>query len=488
MFMAKNYDEKTRRKILTGNVWSIVLSITLPLFLYQFINSFYSLIDQIMVANISSESVSAVATISQIKSLISSLGAGIAGGGAIIVSRLYGAGKIDEARKNANVVFTIDLVLLVLVLLCIPFSDGILRLAQVPDDLIKISSTYFRLQLIEQGVIIFNNLFISIEKSKGNTKIILISNLILMFVKLSLNALFIYGLQVDNLVYVEIASLFAQTIMLVIGLYRLFSKNNIFRIHHKEFSLKWSYVRKIIAISLPLFLGKFVISLGKVSVNAMCKAYGSLTVGALGISNTMTGLITNPGTAFEDSESSLISQNLGNRNMKRTLQIFLRSAIFMAIWSCLGFICVRFLFEDQIVNLFNTKNDSPEFVQMIKDIFFYDCLTIPALAINSVILGLLYGYGQTKIATVNNLLRIITRISTLAYLQKFHPEIGSAAAGISMGISNIAIAIFALILLTFFLFRTKIKGYKGMHFTDKEPEMVEVNGILINKGNLTNEN
>ena len=55
-----------------------------------------------------------------------------------------------------------------------------------------------------------------------------------------------------------------------------------------------------------------------------------------------------------------------------------------------------------------------------------------------------------------------------------------------MGISNIAIALFAIIFLVIFLLKTKAKGYKGMKFTDKEPEFCEVNGILVNKEDANN--
>jgi Na+-driven multidrug efflux pump len=147
---------------------------------------------------------------------------------------------------------------------------------------------------------------------------------------------------------------------------------------------------------------------------------------------------------------------------------------------------VRVFFQDEIISLFNLKNDSAEFVLMIKEIFYYDCITIPALAFNTAVLGILYGYGQTVLATINNFLRIAIRIGTLWYLQSFHPEIGHEAAGISMGISNVAIAIIAVLCLVFFLLKVKIKGYKGMKFSDPEPEMVEVNGVLINKKEMKN--
>lgn len=472
-------DEQKRRQILTGDLWKVVFSITFPLFLYQFISSFYTIIDQIMVANIGQDSVSAVATISQIKQLISSLGMGLAGGGAIIVARLYGAGKIDEAKKNANVIFTLGLILAAFIIVLLPFSKGILILCQVPDDLIAISTGYFTLQLIEQLLMVFNSIFIELEKSKGSTRIIFISNIILMVVKLTFNSIFVYGFKVDNLIYIEIASLLAQGSMFAIALYHLFRRKNIFRITFKELSLKWRYVKKILIYSFPIFLGKFVISLGKVTVNGMCKIYGSLTVGALGISNNICGLITNAGGSIEGSESSIVSQNLGNKNMKRTIKTFLVSCSYIFVWTIIGYLCVRVFFEDPIISLFNTKNTSPDFVNTIKDIFYYDSLSIPALAINSVILGLLYGYGQTFLATVNNILRIATRILTLWILQTYYPSMGSEAAGISMGISNIVIAIFAIIFFIIFIIITKKKGYKGMHFSDPEPQMEEVDGVLV---------
>ena len=121
-----NKNERIRRSILTGNLWKTVIYITLPLFFYQFINSFYTLVDQIMVAQIGDSSVSAVATIAQIKMLLTSLGLGLAGGGAIVVAKLYGAGHIEEAKKNANTVFILGLFIIALdIFIFLPFSDVI---------------------------------------------------------------------------------------------------------------------------------------------------------------------------------------------------------------------------------------------------------------------------------------------------------------------------------------------------------------------------
>ncbi|UKI49008.1 MAG: hypothetical protein L6U99_09410 [Clostridium sp.] len=62
-------------------------------------------LDSIICSAISASSVTTVSALSQVKNALSAFGAGIAGGGAIIVARHYGAGRIEEAKKNSAVLF-----------------------------------------------------------------------------------------------------------------------------------------------------------------------------------------------------------------------------------------------------------------------------------------------------------------------------------------------------------------------------------------------
>ena len=64
--MAK-VDEKRRLEILNGNMWKIIIAICAPLFIYNLFNSLYSLVDSIFANEISTDSVSSVAALGQIK-------------------------------------------------------------------------------------------------------------------------------------------------------------------------------------------------------------------------------------------------------------------------------------------------------------------------------------------------------------------------------------------------------------------------------------
>ena len=466
--MISEKDLKRRDKILNGNLLSTIIGICAPIFLYNLFNSFYAIIDAVVVAKINPTSVSAVASLSQIQHLLSSLGAGLAAGGGIIVARHFGAGNMERARYNSNQTIALsNIVIAVLLCVCIPCAMPIMKLSGVPDELITIGTSYFIVQIITLAFMFYNSVFMAMQKAKGNTQIMFWLNIFVMIIKLSLSIVFVWVMELLDIVWVAVATLIGQMVMFAILLSMMLKKDNVFAIKLEEFKLEKRGIKEILAMSFPIFLGKFIFSFGKVSVNAMCKAYGPLVVGALGVSNNINGMVTTPINSFEEGTSTIISQNIGANNLRRAIKTFRYSFVLATGLGILGYILVRFVCQDQIINLYN-QNSSAEnaemFLAMIKSINRYDSLSILALAVNSAVLGVLYGFGQTKLTMVLNISRVfVFRIPVLWYLQTFHKEIGAEAAGISMGISNICITIASLSCLAYFLYRLKKKGYQNMN-------------------------
>ena len=481
--MISEKDRLRRERILNGNLLGAIVSICAPLFLYNLFNSFYSVIDAVVVARIDPTSVSAVAMLSQINHLLSSLGAGVAAGGGIIVARLFGAGDMDDARFHSNQIISLSgIIVAILLAVCLPLSLPIMRFSGVPDELIAIGTGYFVVQIITLAFMFFNSVFMAMQKAKGNTKIMFWLNILVMIIKLSLSLLFIWVMEMRDIMWVAIATMIGQAVMFGILLFMMLDKNNVFIIRPDEFKLKMSVCKRIFAISFPIFLGKFIFSFGKVSVNGMCKEYGPLVVGALGVSNNMNGLATTPINSFEEGSSTVISQNLGAGNNKRALKTFKYTLIMATALGILGYVLIRFLLQDQIINLYNQNEmaeGAAEFLDLIKSIHRYDSLSILALAVNAAVLGVLYGYGKTKMTMVLNISRVfLFRIPILWYFQTFHKEIGAEAAGISMGISNICIALASILCLVIFLLKNK-------HLmTDAKSSEVEVPLVTAEGTNL----
>lgn len=474
--------EKRRRMILSGNMAKTLLAIILPLAIYQLFNSTYTLVDQIICAQISTTAQNAVSSISQIKNTISAFGGGLAAGGAVIVSRYYGAGKVSNARHASSNLFFMAFVMSgLLCLLFIPLAKPIMQLCQIAPQSIEIGVGYFRLQLLELAFVSINSVFIGLEKAKGNSRIILYLNLAVLVLKLGLTASFVFWWDFKDIIYVELSTIIAQSALTIIALFVLFGKRNILRLSLKMIYPKKEYVLPILKLSIPIFLGKFVMSLGKVVVNGICGGYWNevtdgLIVGTLGVSNNICGMITSPTNTFEEGESTVVSQNLGNKNMKRAIKAFIYTIIGVTVVSMTGYILMRFVFIDQIVNLFTSSDEkSAEYITMVKEIFVWDSLSIPTLGITAAVLGLLYGFGQTGLSTILNLSRIGSRIIFLITIHSINPSLSpTLCAGLSMGISNTIILLVSILFLVIFLIKIKKKGYQGMHLTDPEPEVSEL--------------
>lgn len=475
-----NKQIERRKLILSGNIWKTILIICFPIALYQFINSLSTVVDQIITANISPAASNAVGSIAQLKNCLSAFGAGLASGGAVLVARFYGAGNLKEARHISGNILLLSLILSAsIILIFLPLAVPLMRLCQISETAISIGSTYFRLQLFELVFVSINSIFIGLEKAKGNSRLILFLNLLILGLKIVLTALFVYVFKVEDIAYIELATIISQVLLSIIGLILIFKKSNILKVSLSDLKPKASYMKDILILSIPIFFGKFVMNIGKVSVNALCGYYYNvstfdLIVGALGISNNISGLVTGMTTTFEESESSIVSQNLGNKNLKRPLKVFVRLAFIAIIISVIGYVLTRFVFIDVLVSMFNSSGDEmgAYYSDMIKEIYEFDSLSILALGLCSAVLGLLYGFGKTFLASILNFSRIGVRILTIIIFHYAFPTLsGPRVAGIAMGISNGTIFLLSIIFFVIFYIGLKRHGYRDMHIGDPEPDV-----------------
>lgn len=447
-------EEKKRQYMLNGNELAVLFYIALPLVFYNSINQIFQFIDTLIASNIGSATVSIVAFIQQLHTMLGAIGQGLAIGGGIIIARHYGAGNMEKVSKNISTIFFAALFVgSVILLIFIPFAEPFLRLCNMPEELIEEGIAYFIIEIIALVSMFINTIYLSTEKAKGNTKRIFIYNMMVVTIKTTLNILLVYGLHLEDILVLASATLLAHSTLTIIALVKLLNKKNPFKISLKNTSFTKEYLLPLINLSLPIFLEKFVFSFGKVIVNSMSASYGSMVVGALGVSNRIGGLATNPPTGFQEAEATLISQNIGNNNTKRAINFFKMTILTNLVFSSIVFF-IMITFKENLIALF-AKGD-PLFAQEIRSIYSYEMYASVLIALSASVMGLLYGFGYTKISMILNIVRLfIFRIPPLWIIQNF-TNIGTEGVGIAMLISNGLIGITATI-VAFILVR-KIKN------------------------------
>lgn len=429
-----NIEKELERRdfILNGNPYRVIFSIALPLVFYSSLSQIFQFIDTLIATNMSSSVISTVSFISQIHSMLTALTSGLALGGGIIISRSFGSGDMRAVREKISTLFFLVLFIGGAILaLVIPFAEPFLRFMRMPEDLLKEGVPYFILEMIGLIFLFINTVYISIEKSRGNTKKIFLYNMCVLSIKTSMNIFFVKVLH-GNMFMLPISTICAQGFLTIIALINLTSKKNPFQISIKACRFKKDFLFPLTSLALPVFLEKFVFSFGKVLVNSMCAFYGSTVVGALGVSNRLGGLSTNPPSGFQEAETAIISQNLGAKNVKRALGAFYRVFLINLVLSCAIFILTG-VFKEQIIELF-AKGD-PVFADEVRKIYSYERLDAILVSMNTSVMGLLYGFGKTKISMVLNMVRLfIYRIPSLFIMMRMN--IGIEAVGIAMLISN----------------------------------------------------
>ena len=449
-------ENKRRNYILNGNLWKVVMTLSAPLALYGLFNYLYGFFDLIIVSSIGGNEVASVVFIDEIKQAIIAFGAGIATAGTVIVARHYGAGRINEARANANTAFVLaGLISGALVVLTLLFGELILRLLNAPEEIIQTGLSYFNVQMITTSLMALNAVFIGLEKAKGNTFFILILNIIAMMIKLILSLIFVFALG-KGMQYVAIATLIAQALLLFVAIIMMIQPKNTFQLSFQQIRLKKTYIMPIILLALPVFTGKFLFSMGKVLVNSTAAFYGTAAVAAFGIAMKIGGAPGSLAIVFEESEATIVSQNLGNGKLKRAMKTYLIAHVYAFTIGLIGLWIVSNTIES-LLPLF-TSNQDPHFKQMILDIYFWEKFSVLTSSSIAVITGLFIGFRFTKISFFINIIRLfVFRLPVLLILRYY--DVSYIALGYTMFISNFLTMLVAFVLLGIFYHRIRLNGY-----------------------------
>lgn len=427
---------------LNAPMWKVVLNIGTPLALYQGLSMLFTFLDTMMASHISQESVSAVAYLNQLQLLLSAVGGGLAVGAGIQISLAYGQGDLGLVRRRVSSLYAISLGLGLLMLgLILPFTGGFLRLAGTPPELIAVGSRYFMVQLFVMVVNFLNGVYIAVERARGNARRIFVLNLLVILVKLSLTALFVYGFH-GTLTMIAVASLISELVLFAFAVRYSLIGENAFSFSPGAVTLSRPVTEPMIRRSLPVIAEKALFAFGKTIVNSMCTLYGPLMVGAMGVSNNLGGITTNPQNGYQQGAAAIISQNFGAGKYRRVLEAFYSVAainmILGALISSLELWQLRWL-----AGLFD--GGSEEFRSMIMLVYRYEALGAVPLGFNASVLALLYGLGKTKVSMALNVSRVfLFRIPVFWFLQHC-TQLGQASVGIVMMVSNVSVAAAALL-------------------------------------------
>ncbi len=450
-------DERFREYALNRPLLGVILNVCIPLALYQAMQAIFSIIDALFASYIGSQAVSAIASITQITTMVTAIGSGLAVGGSIRISESYGMGDYNAVHRRVSTLYvTVIAAGLILALILVPFAGGFLSLLGTPDELVREGSGYFRIQVLILAMSFFNTSYIAIERSRGHSRRLMLLNMLVIVVKLAFSALFIYVLR-GGVMMIATATFLSQFVLFLIAVVSIIRDEGCFKPELKAADFRSRTLLPIFKLSYPIAAEKMLFAAGKVIVNSMSGVYGAMTVGALGISNNIGGLTTQWHSGMHDGASALVSQSRGAGKYERTIGVWWRLLVIDLFIGLTGYLLVSFNLP-MLAEIFARSKDKfdPAFCDMIVAIHRYEMIGYMTLGIASSVNAFLIGMGKAKTVMTLNIVRVfVFRVPVLFFLQRF-TDLSYEAVGITMMVSNVSAGIVSLIAVI----PTLLKTYK----------------------------
>lgn len=455
IFKPVEREHERRRFLLQGKILSVFLSVSLPLLFHTSLNLLFSFFDTFTAANMNMNVVTTVSFVADIRNALQTISGGLSVGAGIMISRSFGRGDDEEVQREISSVFFIAVfIILFIFTFVLPLSLPILRFCAFPEELLDSGAFFLSLSLLTLLFTFINTIFFATEKARGRTKIVMVGNGIVLAAKTILNMMIITlvssgKLKSDVAMYLlPLASGISFGIVTVFALRQLFSKKNPYHVKWEKSIFNKNLLIQLTQLSFPVFIEKFLIPFGKVICNALYVGFGSVGVAAYSCSQRILALASTPLNAFKDAESNIVSANLGNRNVKRSVSFVIQTFCVTLITSIFLF-TILWIFSEPLINFFAKGNEQMRESMLL--IYRIERWAVFFDAIDGAACGFLYARKKTKLPTFVNIAKLFgIRIPFFLVLTRVYGFDIEAIAW-SILVSNGADALLSLLFLWYAL-------------------------------------
>ncbi len=383
-----------------GSVAKGIISFTIPLILGQLLQQLYNMADAWVIGNFADNAAfAAVSSSGSLVFLIVGFFNGIAVGGGVVISRFFGAGDEENVEKaiHTNVLFGV-IASALMTILGLFFAPQILKLMQVPENVLSQSVLYFKIYFAGSSTIVMYNIFMSIMRALGDSLHPLYYLAVSSIVNIVLDILFVAGFH-WGVAGAAVATVISQGLSAILCLLRMRKSEGCMRISFRK--LVWhSYImRDVIRQGLPAGIQNSVISIGNVVVQTNVNSFGEYAMSGMGSHTKIEGFVFIPIMAMSLTMSTFISQNLGAKEYDRAK----KGAVF-GIGSCIVIAevigVIAYVFAPEFIRIFAKAEEAIAYgvIQERTVTLFYFLLAFSHSAT-----GVLRGCGKSVIPMVTML-------------------------------------------------------------------------------------
>lgn len=406
-------------------VFSLLISMSLPMVISMLVNSLYNIVDSFFVAQISEDAMTALSLVYPVQNFINAIGIGFGIGVNAVIAFHLGAGekaKADKAATQGMVIAVIHGIIITIVSIAI--IPAFLRMFTSSETVIDLGVRYSVIAFAFSLIIILGVTFEKIFQSVGSMKVTMVSLMCGCVINIILDPLLIFGIGPFPEMGIEGAALatgIGQTLTLAIYLAVYIVRPIRVHISRKYLLPNKKIIMRLYSIGIPATLNLALPSLLISSLNAILASYSEVYILVLGIYYKLQTFLYLPANGIIQGMRPLVGYNYGAGEHKRVSQIYnivlCMSGIIMIAGTA---ICL--IIPGQLISLF-TQNQETIIVGKTALRIISAGFIVSAVSVTSS--GALEGLGKGTPSLIISLFRyVIIIIPAAFFLSKIFGPVG----------------------------------------------------------------
>lgn len=310
-----------------GKIFSPLIRFALPVLLALFLQTMYGAVDLLIVGQFGGEMstvyVSAVSTGSTVMQAITVVITGLAMGLTVFVGKEIGAGERRKAGKIiGSGIVLFGIIAIAVTALMITFAQPLARIMHAPEEALGQTVLYITICSAGAIFIVAYNLLGSIFRGIGDSKMPLITVAIACVLNIGGDLLLVAVFHMGA-AGAATATIFAQAVSVVISVLIIRKRTLPFDFSVKDIRPRAAFIKETLKLGAPIALQDLLVNITFLVIIALVNDLGLTESAGIGVAEKLCGFLMLVPSAFMQSMSAFVAQNMGARKPERARKALL---------------------------------------------------------------------------------------------------------------------------------------------------------------------
>lgn len=274
-------------------------------------------------------------------------------GGTSAISRAYGEGKKEYAKKLCSFcMWSCVAIGILLTIGFLLFMEPLLKLIGASADTWEYTKTYLTIVSFSGIFALISSCFSNILRAEGQATKAMNGQLIGNILNIVLDAVLIMIFHWD-IVGCALATLFGETIGALYYLYYYLTGKSILSINIRDFTFKDEVAVNVLAIGIPAALGSILMSVSQIIMNSQMSTYGDMAVAGIGVAMKIVMITGMVSMGIGQGVQPLLGYCVGAKTWER-FKKYMKFSFCIATILGISLTILCYVFTNRIVGVFLT--------------------------------------------------------------------------------------------------------------------------------------